>query len=257
MELGGRWLVERLTTNKMLNINSGYGALQLTNFPLTSGKVFMVAASTDANYNVLTQLFKPDSEGVVRLYSTITLALAACVAAKGDIILLSKGFTTAPTLAELETANTKGVIMEQAGGRLGDAFYTGRVAATLPATTKTAYFTVTGKIKLLDIVGEVTTVVQAQANAIKLVATPTVGAAVDLCATVDSNAAAVGSIFTITGTLADAMVKTVSGAGVAQAAPLIIAAGTIGLNTAATNTGATKWLVRYQPLETGARVFAA
>ena len=229
--------------------------MQVAGTPLTSGKVFMVSTSTDENYDILTQLYKADE--VVRLYATITLALAACTAGRGDIILLSKGFTTAPTLAELEIANTKGVIMEQAGGRLGDAFYTGRVAATLPATTATAYFTVTGKIKLLDIVGEVTTVVQTQANNTKLIANPTVGADVDLCAVLDTSADAVGTIYTITGTLANALVATTSGAGVAQAAPTVVAAGTIDLSCAATNSGATKWLVRYQPLEVGARVFSA
>ena len=242
-----------------MNINSGYGQMQVAGTPFTTGKTFMVAAVTDENYDILFQLYKPDNEGVdsIRLYNTITTALAVCVVGRGDILLLSKGFVTAPTLAELEIANTKGVIMEQAGGKLGDSFYTGRVAETLPATTATPYFTVTGKIRLLDIVGEVTTVVQAQANDIKLIANPTVGADVDLCAAVESNAAAVGSILTITGTLANDMVKTVSGAGVAQAAPLVIAAGTIDLDCAATNTGATKWLVRYEPLEVGARVFSA
>jgi len=233
--------------------------MQVAGTPFTTGKTFMVSTTDDENYEVITQLYKPDTDSVnqVRLFTTITLALAQCVAGRGDVVLLSKGFVTAPTLAELEIANTKGVIMEQAGGKLGDSFYTGRVAATLPATTATPYFTVTGKIILLDIVGEVTTVVQTQANNTKLVANPTVGADVDLCAVLNITGAAVGSIFTITGTLASAMVKTASGAGVAQASPLIVAAGSIDLSCAATNTGATKWLVRYQPLEVGARVFAA
>jgi len=228
--------------------------MQVAGTPFTTGKTFMVAASTDENYDVLTQLYRADRD--IRLYSTITLALAACVADRGDVVLLSKGFTTAPTLAELDVAATKGVIMEQAGGRLGDAFYTSRASATLPATKATPYFTVTGKIKLLDIVGEVTTVVQAQANNTKLIANPTVGADVDLCAVNSITGDAKGTIYTITGTLANAMVATTSGAGVAQAAPLVVAAGTIDLSCAATNTGATKWGVRYQPLESGSRVFA-
>ena len=231
--------------------------MQIASTPFTSGKVFMVAAAGDANLDNLTQIYDVDGEGVVRIYSTITTALSACVAGRGDVVLLSQGFATAPTLAELNTAATKGVIMEQAGGRLGDAFYTGRVSATLPATTATPYFTVTGKILLLDIVGEVTTIVETQACNTKLIANPTIGADVDLCAVLNITAAAAGSIFTITGTLANAMVKTASGAGVAQASPLVVAAGTIDLSTAATNTGATKWLVRYQPLEVGARVFVA
>ena len=244
----------------MQNINSGTGLHQynsLVNRSGTTGKVFMVSTTSDGNYDALTQLFKVDPSGEVRLFTTITAALAACVSGRGDVVLLSKGFTTAPTLTELATAATKGVIMEQAGGRLGDAFHTARAPATLPATTATPYFTVTGKIKLLDIVGEVTTVIQTQANNTKLIANPTVGADVDLCAVNDITADAVGTIYTITGTLANAMVATTSGAGVAQAAPLVIAAGTIDLSCAATNTGATKWLVRYQPLESGARVFAA
>lgn len=243
----------------MYNKDKGYGRAHLGGAPFTTGKTFMVAAVTDENYDTLTQIYTADHEGKnsVRLLTTITSALAQCVAGRGDVVLLSKGFTTAPTLAELEIANTKGVIMEQAGGRLGDAFYTGRVAATLPATEATPYFTVTGKILLLDIVGEVTTIIQTQANNTKLVANPTVGDDVDLCAVLDISADAVGTIYHITGTLANAMVATTSGAGVAQAAPLIVAAGSIDLNCAATNTGASKWLVRYQPLEVGARVFSA
>ena len=243
----------------MFNIDKGYGKMQVAGTPFTTGKTFMVSTTDDKNYEILTQLYKPDTDSVnqVRLFTTITLALAQCVAGRGDVILLSKGFVTAPTLAELEIANTKGVIMEQAGGKLGDSFYTGRVAATLPATTATPYFTVTGKILLLDIVGEVTTNVQAQANNTKLIANPTVGADVDLCSVLSITGDAKGTIYHITGTLATAMQATTSGAGVAQASPLIVAAGSIDLSCAATNTGASKWLVRYQPLEVGARVFAA
>lgn len=242
----------------MQNINAGYGAHQFASLRKgTTGKVFMVSTTSDGNYNNLAQLFKVDEDGEVLLYSTIALALSACVSGRGDVVLLSKGFTTAPTLAELATAYTKGVILEQAGGRLGDAFFTSRASATLPATTATPYFTVTGKIRLLDIVGEVTTVIQTQANNAKLIANPTVGADVDLCAVLDITAKAVGTLFSITGTLANAMVATTSGAGVAQASPLIVTAGTIDLSCSATNTGATKWLVRYQPLDVGARVFSA
>lgn len=242
----------------MININSGLGQHQYNSIAKgTTGKVFMVSTSSDGNYDNLTDLFKVDADGEVLLFSTITLALAACTAGRGDVILTSIGFATAPTLAELDTAATKGVIIEQAGGRLGDAFYTGRAAATLPATADTPYFTVTGKIKLLDIVGEVTTVVETQANNTKLIANPTVGADVDLCAVNDISADAAGTIYGITGTLANAMVATTSGAGVSQAAPVTVAAGSIDLSCAATNTGATAWGVRYVPLEPGARVFAA
>lgn len=240
------------------NKNSGYGLIQSANIPFTTGKVIMLAASTDANYDYITQIWTPDSEGFVRLYSTWATAIAACVANRGDVILVSPGFTTAPSLAELALMDAANISARPAYGSNADGSFTVlRASASLPATTATPYFTVTGKIRLLDIVGEVTTVIQTQTNNTKLIANPTVGADVDLCAVNDITADAVGTIYTITGTLANAMVATTSGAGVAQAAPLVIAAGTIDLSCAATNTGATKWLVRYVPLTPGALVLAA
>lgn len=236
------------------NLNSGYGRAFGT---VNAGKVFILAASTDGNYGSLQQIYTPDANGLQRLYSTWATAIAACVAGRGDKILVSRGFTVAPTLAQLALMDTAGVLAEPLGGKQGENYVTTRATATLPATTATPYFTVTGKVKILNIIGEVTTVVQAQANAIKLISNPTVGADVDLCATVESNAAAVGSLFTITGTLANAMIKTVSGAVPTQASAVIVTAGTIDLSTAATNTGATKWTVIYEPIDPGAMVFAA
>jgi len=236
------------------NLNSGYGQAY---GPNNSGKVFVLAASTDSNHSALSQIFTPDPDGVVRLYSTFAAAIAGTKAGRNDKILVSQEFAVAPTLAELALMDTNGVRAEQMGGRMGDHYVTSRASETLPASTATPYFTVTGKVRIIDIVGEVTTLVQTQACNTKLIANPTVGADVDMCAVLSITAAAKGSIFTITGTLADAMVKTASGAGVAQAAPLIVAAGSIDLSTAATNTGATKWTVRWEPIDPGAAVLAA
>ena len=132
-----------------------------------------------------------------------------------------------------------------------------RATAALPATKAAPLFTVTGNIIVVDIVGEVTTVIQTQANATKLVANPTVGADVDMCATLDITAKAVGSTMNITGTLANAMVNVPGGAGVAQAGRLIVHAGMIDLNCAATNTGSIKWTLHWIPLTQDANVVAA
>lgn len=132
-----------------------------------------------------------------------------------------------------------------------------RAAANLPQTTQTAYFTVSGKVLITGIYGEVTTVIQTQANNTKLVANPTVGADVDLCAVNNITADAVGTIYNITGTLANAMVATTSGAMIAQASPVVVAAGTIDLSCAASNTGATKWTIQYVPVDQGATIVAA
>jgi len=235
-------------------MNSGYGQ----KFGgVETGKVFVIAAQADPTYFDLASIFVSDPDGVARLHTTWALAIAATVAGRGDKILVSKNFTVAPTLAQLATLNTNGVVAEQMGGTQGANYVTQRASATLPATTATPYFTVTGKVRIISIIGEVTTAVQAQANAIKLISNPTVGADVDLCSTVEANAAAVGSLFTVTGTLANAMIKTVSGAVPQQASPVIVTAGSIDLNTAATNTGATKWSVVWEPVDPGAMVIAA
>jgi len=238
----------------MFNINSGLGQFF---GKVTGGRVFVLSPSSGAIYDKLSQMFNFSPDGELVLHTTWASAIAATVAGRGDKILVSKGFVTAPTLAQLASMDTNGVISEALGGKQGDHYVTTRASATLPATTATPLFTVTGKVRLIDIVGEVTTLVQTQANNAKLIANPTVGADVDLCAVLDITAGAVGALFTITGTLATALVKTVSGAGVAQAAPLIITAGTIDLSCSATNTGATKWTVRYEPIDPGAMIIAA
>jgi hypothetical protein len=132
-----------------------------------------------------------------------------------------------------------------------------RAPGTLPASTTGNLFRVTGAIKLLAIIGEVTTVIQTQANATKLQAVDDVtSTATDLCATLDITAKAVGSLFNITGTVANAMVVTAGGVAIAQAGNLIIPKGVIRLNCVATNTGAVKWSIRYEALEKGASVVA-
>jgi len=241
----------------LYSLSTGYGLAQASNAPFTTGKIFVVADSNTVGVNNISDLYVNDREGVARRYTTITDALAACTTGNGDVIILAPSFTTALTAAELLSAETKGVTIVQGGKNVNGLYFENRATAALPATTQAAIFTVTGRIKLVNIVGEVTTVIQTQACNTKITANPTVGADVDLCANLDVTAAAVGSQFSITGTLANAMVKTVSGAGVFQAAPLLIQPGTIDLITSATNTGSVKWKIEYLPVDPGARVFAA
>lgn len=133
-----------------------------------------------------------------------------------------------------------------------------RATAALPATATGSIFTVTvGNIAVTSIIGVVTTSVQAQANAVKLVATPTTGAVNDLCATVDVNGLAAGGLLSLTGLAGDVMVKSTGGGISNLRNPIIVAPGAIGFNTAATNTGSIRWVITYVPLEDGALVVAA
>ena len=131
-----------------------------------------------------------------------------------------------------------------------------RATEVLPATTQTPYFTVTGRVLITQIVGEVNTLITATAVDIKLIANPTVGADVDLCAALTITDDAVGTMYNITGTFANAMIATTSGAFEAQANAFVVAAGTIDLHTTATNLGQTKWTLHYIPLDIGSSVTA-
>lgn len=133
-----------------------------------------------------------------------------------------------------------------------------RATAALPQTTQSALFTVTGgRILLTSIVGEVTTVIQTQANNTKIVSNPTTGTDVDLCAVLDISADQVGCLYGITGTFATAMVGANAGATVIPALGIVIPIGTIDLSCAASNTGSVKWKMTYVPLDDGASVAAA
>lgn len=134
-----------------------------------------------------------------------------------------------------------------------------RATATLPATTTGSLFTVAGgKVLITSLVGTVTTTIQTQANAIKLVATPSGSGAVnDLTATVESSALAAGGLLAPTGLAGDALVKSTGGGVSNLRNPVVVAPGTIGLNTAATNTGSVAWTLTYIPLDDGASVVAA
>jgi len=124
-------------------------------------------------------------------------------------------------------------------------------------STKPVFLITGGTILVTSMVGVVTTVFQAQANAVKLVATPTVGAVNDLSGTVESNGAAVGALFGLTGLAADALVLSTGGGISNLRNPIIVNTGTIGFNTAASSTGAMRWVMTYVPLDLGAAVAAA
>lgn len=136
-----------------------------------------------------------------------------------------------------------------------------RATANLPQTTTANLFTITtGRILLMGIFGEVTTVIQTQANNTKLVFDPdAAGASQDLCANLDITADAVGTIYSITGTPATAMQDALNFVPSSKmlAQPILLKPGAIALTCAASNTGQVKWDVFYIPVDDGATVAAA
>lgn len=238
----------------MLNKNTGYGLGQLGSLPFTTGKVFVVSATTGANFQDIIKLYTPDYVGVPRSVSTIAAALALCVAGRGDVIILAPDFVTAPSAAELLDIDTKGVRMYGAEQTDAGEFIVTRPATTLPATTTKDLFTVSGLVQIQNIIGVVTTVIQTQACNLKL-STYVGTTSTDICADLDISADAVGSRMSITGTYANAMINTAAGVPLAPQATAVVAhGGTIRITTSATNTGAIRWVIRYRPLEHGARI---
>lgn len=124
-------------------------------------------------------------------------------------------------------------------------------------STKDLFTVSGGNCLVLGLFGEVTTVVQTQACNTKFVSTPTTGSAVDMSGTVDITAHEVGGFLTLNGTLATALAKTNAGAAAFTPTAVVVAPGTIGINTAADNTGAYKFFIWYIPLEDGASIAAA
>lgn len=151
-------------------------------------------------------------------------------------------------------------VMRDPGGSLYGIYGTKveRATAALPQTSTSTLFTVSGgRILVTGIWGEVTTVIQTQADNTKLTFDPTdAGATQDLCAVLDITADAVGTIYSITGTPATAMQDALNflppSKGLAN--PILLKPGAILLDCAASNSGSVKWSITYIAVDTGASV---
>lgn len=132
-----------------------------------------------------------------------------------------------------------------------------RAAATLPATTTTAYYTISGVVEIPVLYGVVTTVCSATATNLSVVHVPTSGTNVTLASTLAIASFAAGTLLTVEGD-GTALVGTTAVSGnITSRVPMILMSGSISLTTSATNTGATRWALRYIPLEAGSTVVAA
>ena len=134
-----------------------------------------------------------------------------------------------------------------------------RATAALPQSTDGALFTISGgRVIVVALVGEVTTVIQTQLNNTKLKFNPTAtGADQDLCAVLDITADAVGELYTISGTVGDAMRSDLLIGNPVLTNPLVLSEGDIELDCSASNTGSVAWDLVYVPLDTGASVASA
>jgi len=153
--------------------------------------------------------------------------------------------------------------MGNLNGRFNELYLTSTTGlAATTATGDTTLFNLTGSIRVIALLGVVkTTALDAAQTRLKLIAVADALAAVDLCAAADVTGDAVGTLFSITGTLADVLQETTNGVVIAQAGYIdisITSSGIIKLNNAdAANAGRVFWSLGYIPLAVGARAQAA
>ena len=137
------------------------------------------------------------------------------------------------------------------------AIKTNRDAAVLPDTAYGALFTITGgRIIVMGMIGEVTTIMDGTATNLKVTATPTTGTAVDVATNVAVANKEVGCLIGFY-TFGAALVASNAGAAPIGATPFVVPIGTLGITTSATQTGACKWSLFWAPLDDDASVAAA
>ena len=132
-----------------------------------------------------------------------------------------------------------------------------RASATLPQTAAAPIYNILGgRVAMLAILGEVTVVLGAVGN-MNLESNPTVGSTSLLSAVLAAGALEAGTLISIDGTLATAMLGVDAGGTAIQSKPVVLPVGTLDLRLAASSTGEVKWTLFYVPIDDGAYVEAA
>lgn len=133
-------------------------------------------------------------------------------------------------------------------------------ALALPvASGETSVFKTTGWVRMIELVGVVTTVMQSQQARVKLVFDPDdVAADSDLCTALDLDNDPVGTAYGITGVTTDVMSHREAGIINGMYLAIMLPPGTLHMNNAdAANSGVVQWRVRYEPMERFARMTRA
>lgn len=159
--------------------------------------------------------------------------------------------------------NVSGSQSQQGYAILDQDIHVQTAARALPtaASTDQIFRVRGGRVLVKRLVGEVTTVIQAQADNLKVsskkldTSSAAVGTAVDIAANLDINAMEVGGLYFVEGDGTAGVKSTAGGALIGTNTGMWIAPqGEIYLTASATNTGAFKWDLWYMPLDEGAYV---
>lgn len=162
------------------------------------------------------------------------------------------------------TAFTSGTLLDGGNVNPDGQVSVARATAALPQTATGNIYTVTGRVLVRRIIGEVTTVLTATATNLKVGFDPTgADANTDLSANLVVTSDPVGTLYTIVGVAATATKESGTTHMVLPAVNLptegiVLTTGVITLTTDASNTtGRVKWDLDYLPLVAGSTVVAA
>lgn len=162
------------------------------------------------------------------------------------------------------TAISGGTLLDGGDVKPDGTISVARTTAILPQTATGSIFTVTGRVLVRRLIGEVTTVLTATATNVKVVFDPTgADAATDLSANLVVTSDPVGTLYSIVGVAATAtkesgvthMILPANGLPVEG---IVLTTGVVALTTDASNaTGSVKWDLDYVALSSGATIVAA
>ncbi|MBA7588802.1 hypothetical protein ES708_30871 [subsurface metagenome] len=137
--------------------------------------------------------------------------------------------------------------------------------ATLPTVEANLFLITGGPILMTSLIGELATVMSANATECKFQAVPTAGTATtrDLCTAEDIQGFAADDLIGLTGINTDALLPTAvrgsSGSIEGMTMPVVLPAGALRLDIDAPGqtTGSIIWTLRYVPLSPDSRVVSA
>jgi hypothetical protein len=182
------------------------------------------------------------------------------IVASGTLVTLND----AEYAALSATAFSGGTLLDAGNAGADGSASVARAAAVLPQNTTGSIYTVTGRVLVKRLIGEVTVVLTGTATNLKASFDPTgADGSYDLCTNLVVTSDAVGTLYSITGTVATAMKESVATHAILPANNLplegiVLTAGVITLTTDAANTtGKVKWDIDYIPLTSGASIVAA
>jgi hypothetical protein len=132
-----------------------------------------------------------------------------------------------------------------------------RATAVFTGISSTPIFTIAGgRVAIKSIIGQITTGASGATN-ISLVSNPTTGTSADIGTAKAAAGLEIGTLLTISGTVADAVYAVSAGTAQAQARDVIVPIGAIEFSLSAGETISVKWSIFYVPIDDGAYVEAA